>query len=444
MSGGISDLFGNAKRDETVSNLFDSSASTGPLKRSLRERTVVEVKETELLKDLADEEQQEAKQPKKKKAKKADKDEHFDLEAKYLEKLTAEDEEEEEESSNKQEATATEETKEGEEYESDSDDDEEDQVEDPKPKAASAAKSIDLKEAEIEKAERTIFVGNLHSKVIPQKKEFKEFKAYFLKCGEIESIRFRSIAFNEALPRKVAFVQQKLHTSRDSVNSYIVFKNKESVAKAVKLNAEVLFGLHIRVDSIAHPAKADNSRTIFVGNLDFEEKEEELWNIFGSCGDIENVRIVRDSKTNVGKGFAYVQFKDFTSVSKALLMNEKRLGEKKRKLRISRAKKMKTNTGADDKKSSSNFNRPQRVEKPRQANGKKQRHKNLTDEQKTKLGRAKTILGKADRSTAGGEVLEGTRAKKGDSAAGIKNGKRGKKPRIRERSSEFKKVRDGK
>lgn len=437
MSGGISDLFGNAKRDENVSNLFGTSS--GPVKRTVRERTVVEVKEPEVTQQ-ATEQEEEIQQPKKKKAKKsaAEKDEHFDLEAKYLQKLVSEEETKKEDDEKKED----EKKEEGdEEYESDSDDEE--QKEEPKEQSSSGAKIIDFKEAEIEKAERTIFVGNLHSKVITSKKDYKEFKAYFLKCGEIESIRFRSIAFNEALPRKVAFVQQKLHTSRDSVNAYIVFKTKESVPKSLKLNGETLFDLHIRVDSIAHPAKVDNSRCIFVGNLDFEEKEEELWKIFLACGEIESVRIVRDSKTNVGKGFGYVQFKDFTAVSKALLMNEKKLGEKKRKLRISRAKKMKAKT--DDKKpSNSATNRQQRVEKPRQANGKKQRHKNLTDEQKTKLGRAKSILGKADRSTAGGEVLEGARAKKGESAAGIKNGKRGKKPRIRERSTQFKNARNTK
>jgi nucleolar protein 12 len=43
--------------------------------------------------------------------------------------------------------------------------------------------------------------------------------------------------------------------------------------------------------------------------LSFDAQEEELWLYFESCGEIENVRIVRDNKTNVGKGFAFVQFK---------------------------------------------------------------------------------------------------------------------------------------
>jgi nucleolar protein 12 len=43
--------------------------------------------------------------------------------------------------------------------------------------------------------------------------------------------------------------------------------------------------------------------------------EEGLWRTFGQQGKVENVRVVRDPKTRVGKGFAYVQF----YVSSALL-----------------------------------------------------------------------------------------------------------------------------
>lgn len=95
------------------------------------------------------------------------------------------------------------------------------------------------------------------------------------------------------------------------------------------MNAVVFQDHHLRVDSVAHPAPHDKKRSIFVGNLDFEEIEESLWKHFEPCGDIEYVRIIRDSKTNMGKGFAYVQFKDLQSVNKALLLNEKPMKSQK-------------------------------------------------------------------------------------------------------------------
>jgi nucleolar protein 12 len=46
---------------------------------------------------------------------------------------------------------------------------------------------------------------------------------------------------------------------------------------------------------------------VFVGNLAFEASEEELRKHVESLGvRVESVRIVRDAKTNLGKGFGYV------------------------------------------------------------------------------------------------------------------------------------------
>lgn len=38
-------------------------------------------------------------------------------------------------------------------------------------------------------------------------------------------------------------------------------------------------------------------------------KEEDVRSHFESCGKIRNVRVIRDSKSGVGKGICYVTFK---------------------------------------------------------------------------------------------------------------------------------------
>ena len=46
-----------------------------------------------------------------------------------------------------------------------------------------------------------------------------------------------------------------------------------------------------------------------MGNLAFDVQDEDVYQHFAPCGEIEFVRIVRDKRTNIGKGFGYVQFK---------------------------------------------------------------------------------------------------------------------------------------
>jgi nucleolar protein 12 len=277
---------------------------------------------------------------------------------------------------------------------------------------------------ELDKAEATVFVGNVVNEAITDKKVFKEFENLFKKHGKVQSIRFRSIAFAVPLPRKAAIAQRQLHPSRDNVNAYVVFKEKASVKSALELNGTIFKDHHIRVDSVAHPSPQENKRSVFVGNLSFEATEEPLWKHFGDCGDIESVRIVRDAKTNVGKGFAYIQFKDSVSVEKALLLNDKpfKFGDHKpRSLRVTRAKKMRPTKRADEPS----------VKKSR-----------LSADAKAKVGRARSMLGKAGKSAVD-KAIEGTRAKPGDVVPGLKvgSGKKRRKPRLgRSRSSNFKKT----
>ncbi|KAF9091796.1 Nucleolar protein 12 [Mortierella sp. GBA35] len=189
-----------------------------------------------------------------------------------------------------------------------------------------------------ERQARTAFVGNL-AVTSMAKGDFKKLKAAFSAFGPVESIRFRSIAFSELLPRKIAFITGKLHPERDVVNAYIVFKNKDSVAKAVAaMNGQLFLNKHIRVDTVDGAKKHQPKKSVFVGNLSFDAQEEDLWNFFKDSGDIENVRIIRDRKTNLGKGFAYVQFQDRASVDVALRLHDTKMGT--RKLRVVRCKRL--------------------------------------------------------------------------------------------------------
>eukprot|EP00158_Paraphelidium_tribonemae_P002574 Partr_v1_DN25486_c0_g1_i2_m53782 putative RNA binding motif protein 34 len=71
-----------------------------------------------------------------------------------------------------------------------------------------------------------------------------------------------------------------------------------------------------------NPAK----KSVFVGNLSFDVTEEQLRVAFKDCGEIVNVRIIRDAKTNVGKGFGYVEFTERAAIPLAKKINGMKIG----------------------------------------------------------------------------------------------------------------------
>merc|ERR1712093_630354 len=230
---------------------------------------------------------------------------------------------------------------------------------------------------------------------------------------KVESIRFRSTAYaGTALPKKAAFAKKELlSATTKSTNAYVVYSTAFAAREAVKkLNGTMVLDRHLRVDGVAHPAKTDHRRCVFVGNLGFVDDEsmldqggenerkrskipsdieEGLWRQFGKAGAVESVRVVRDEKTRVGKGFAYVQFEDPNSVEAALLFNEKKYPPMlPRVLRVVRAKAVRKTANAaaasrPDPRNAKNGNKP-RIYQPK-----------TTSEMSSLQGRAGKLLGKA-------------------------------------------------
>jgi nucleolar protein 12 len=234
--------------------------------------------------------------------------------------------------------------------------------------------------ATLSKAARTVFLGNVSTLAIKSKSARKvllnhlaSFKHGMQKhdpSPKVESLRFRSTAFASGVgPKKAAFVKKELmDDTTSSTNAYVVYSSEAAArVAATKLNGTVVLDRHLRADYAAHPGVVDHRRCIFVGNLSFVDKEnventneaeggkprrskakepadaeEGLWRTFSRAGAVESVRVVRDKETRVGKGFAYVQFKDENGVEAALLYNDKKFPPMlPRKLRVMRAKRTK-------------------------------------------------------------------------------------------------------
>jgi nucleolar protein 12 len=275
-----------------------------------------------------------------------------DIEERYMKKLALEEAEENAKATeeNGLEEDKEEEQEDGPESQStvESEDEDQDELDDeetyniPQHETLSQA----FKSDEIEKASRTVFLGNVTTDAIKSKsskKSLMEHLSSFFsdlpnpKEHKIDSLRFRSTAFADAsIPKKAAFAKKIImDTTTHSTNAYVVYNTTSAARESVKrLNGTIILDRHLRVDSVAHPSKVDHRRCVFVGNLGFVDDdtkikeaeqeelgrkkskpkppadiEEGLWRKFAEVGEVESVRVVRDRGTRVGKGIAYVQFK---------------------------------------------------------------------------------------------------------------------------------------
>jgi len=316
----------------------------------------------------------EASAPKPDRKRKREADEE-DLEGRYMQKLAREEEKEEEERQAerrlKRQRMATTRNVEMSDGEKDAEDNDDSGSEDgsvdeavnseiPRPTDVPVHESLTPSKdtTELEKATRTVFLANVSTEAITSKSAKKTLMLHmgsFIHSlstppegkppHKVESLRFRSTAYaGTSLPKKAAFVKKDLMAATTkSTNAYVIYSTAYAAREAVKrLNGSVVLDRHLRVDGVAHPAKTDHRRCVFVGNLGFVDDEsmldqggenerkrtkipsdieEGLWRQFSKAGTVESVRVVRDEKTRVGKGFAYVQFEVSTFLSHLCIPN---------------------------------------------------------------------------------------------------------------------------
>ncbi|KAI9872609.1 MAG: Nucleolar protein 12, partial [Pleopsidium flavum] len=280
---------------------------------------------------------------------------------------------------------------------------------------------------ELEKSSRTVFLANVSTSAIKSKTSKKillDHLSSFIPSlpkdkvpHKVESFRFRSTAFSStAVPKKAAFAKKELmDATTRSTNAYVVYSTAPAAREASKrLNGTIVLDRHLRVDGVAHPARTDHRRCVFVGNLGFvddesslkaaedeesgrkprktkqaADAEEGLWRQFSKAGTVESVRVVRDKSTRVGKGIAYVQYVDPNAVEAALLFNDKKFPPLlPRKLRVTRAKSIrKTSSYSTNTKPSARAlskDAPNQIYNPK-----------ATSEARSLQGRAGKLLGQA-------------------------------------------------
>lgn len=163
---------------------------------------------------------------------------------------------------------------------------------------------------------RTVFVGNLPATVTRRK-----LRQLFSPRGKVASVRLRSLVVEKGrLPVRVAKRKQKQVTS-STVNAYVVFEEEEHAEKALSLNGALFSDRHIRVDLAGRARDHTHRRSVFVGGLPYSTDDEELREAFTKFGEVESVRVVREPRTGLGKGFGFVTYADESGVMFSLQHN---------------------------------------------------------------------------------------------------------------------------
>ncbi|KAI5256775.1 RNA-binding domain-containing protein [Aureobasidium subglaciale] len=96
---------------------------------------------------------------------------------------------------------------------------------------------------------------------------------------------------------------------------------QEMEAEAQKLR-EMQASLDQQQDGLRESKEDIDSRSVFVGNVDYGASPEEIQAHFGSVGPINRVTILLDKFTGHPKGYAYVEFQEPSLVANAIVLNE--------------------------------------------------------------------------------------------------------------------------
>ncbi|KAL1935057.1 hypothetical protein VTP01DRAFT_4197 [Rhizomucor pusillus] len=92
---------------------------------------------------------------------------------------------------------------------------------------------------------------------------------------------------------------------------------EEEAAKLREMQAEVEKSMNPEEDK-----EVVDSRSVYVGNVDYGATPEELQAHFQSCGTINRVTILCDKYTSHPKGYAYIEFAEPSFVEAAVALNE--------------------------------------------------------------------------------------------------------------------------
>ncbi|PNT67946.1 hypothetical protein BRADI_3g34110v3 [Brachypodium distachyon] len=125
------------------------------------------------------------------------------------------------------------------------------------------------------------------------------------------------------IDQEIEEMQRKLRELGEEIDLAIVSLNEQ-----IEMTTDQISGVSAEEEDPAvaiarHKSEVD-SRSIYVGNVDYACLPEQIQAHFQDCGAINRVTILIDDFGDP-KGYAYVEFAEVEAVEKALLMNDTKL-----------------------------------------------------------------------------------------------------------------------
>ena len=145
-----------------------------------------------------------------------------------------------------------------------------------------------------------------------------ELKNIFSKYGDIVRI----------------YLPKYKNTQKNLGHCYIYYAKEESAIKSLELNNHRIRNRYMEIslsnmrnNNFKENEKLDpddiplDCTTAFVKNLSYHVTEKDIDEKFKTCGEINQIRFMREPLTNKFKGFCYIDFKEHKGLLKALKLN---------------------------------------------------------------------------------------------------------------------------
>ncbi|KAJ1218729.1 hypothetical protein NDU88_006306 [Pleurodeles waltl] len=127
-------------------------------------------------------------------------------------------------------------------------------------------------------------------------------------------------------------------TGRSRGFGFVLFKDSGSVDKVLELKEHKLDGKLIDPKRAKALQGKEPPKKVFVGGLSTDTSEEQIREYFGAFGEIENIELPMDTKTNERRGFCFITYADEAPVKKLLESRYHQIGSGKCEIKVAQPK----------------------------------------------------------------------------------------------------------